>query len=57
MTKEKKELRKNMIFDDEGGRGVSQKVIFNDKGGRGVQTPPKKNDIIYEQPLTPSINF
>ena len=40
-----------MIFDDEGGRGVSQKVIFDDEGGRGVQTPHKKDDIIYEQPL------
>ena len=31
--------------------GVSQKVIFGDEGGRGVQTPPKNDDIIYEQPL------
>ena len=22
------------------------------RGGGGVQTPPKKDDIIYEQPLT-----
>ena len=25
-----------LIFDDGGGRGVSQKVIFDDQGGRGV---------------------
>ena len=35
-----------------GGGGVSQKVIFDDKGGGEVQTPPKKHDIINEQPLT-----
>ena len=40
-----------MIFDDEGGRAVRQKVIFDDEGGGRVQTPPKKDDIIYEQPL------
>ena len=35
------------------GGGVSQKVIFDDVGGgRGVQTPHKKDDIIYEHPLT-----
>ena len=28
-----------VIFDDEAGGGVSQKVIFNDKGG-GAQTLP-----------------
>ena len=32
--------------------GVSQIVIFDDQGGEGVQTPPKKHDIINEQPLT-----
>ena len=26
------------------------------RGGGGVQTPPKKDDIIYEQPLTFSQN-
>ena len=35
-----------------GGGGVSQKVISDDQGGGGVQTPPKKHDIIKEQPLT-----
>ena len=40
-----------MIFHDKGGGGVSQKVILHDEGGGGVQTPPKKYDIIYEQPL------
>ena len=34
-----------------GGGEVSQKVIFDDQGGKGVQTPPKKHDIINEQPL------
>ena len=29
-----------MIFDDEGGRQVSQKVIFDDEGGRGGPDPP-----------------
>ena len=33
------------------GGGVSHKVILHDKGGRGGQDPPKKYDIIYEQPL------
>ena len=34
-----------------GGEGVSQ-FFFNYKGGGGVQTPPNKDEIIYEQPLT-----
>ena len=34
---------------------VRQKVIFYDEGGRGVHTPPKKDDIIYEQPLRSTI--
>ena len=37
-----------------GGLGVSQKVILHDEGRRGDQTPPKKDDIIYEQPLRDS---
>ena len=35
-----------------GGGGVSQKVILHDEGGRGGPDPPKKDDVIYEQPLT-----
>ena len=35
-----------------GEGGVSQKVIFDDEGGRGGSDPPKKDDIIYEQPLS-----
>ena len=37
-----------------GAGGVSQTMILIDKGGGGVQTPPKKDDIIYEQPLVES---
>ena len=45
-------VRQKVIFDDNGGRrGGSQKVIFDDEGGRGGPDPPKKVDIIYEQPL------
>ena len=59
-------VRSKVIFMTRGGGGVRQKVIFDDEGGRGgkpksdfwwrgggggVQTPPKKDDIIYEQPL------
>ena len=40
-----------MIFNDQWGGGVSHKVIFNDQGGGGVQAPPKKQDIINEQPF------
>ena len=29
---------------------VCQKVIFDNEGGRGGPDPPKKDDIIYEQP-------
>ena len=29
----------------------NQKVIFHEEGGRGGQDPPKKDDIICEQPL------
>ena len=43
-----------MIFGDKGGRGVGQKGIFDDEGWRGVPGPPKKDDIIYEQPLVDS---
>ena len=35
-----------------GRGGVSQKGIFDDEGGRGGPDPPKKDGIIYEQPLT-----
>ena len=35
---------------DEGG---SQKVTNDDKGEGGVTIPPKNDDVIYEQPLTP----
>ena len=38
-----------------GGGQVSQKVIFNEEGGREVHTPPKKEVIIYEQPLSGQI--
>ena len=34
-----------------GGGGQSQKEIFDNEGGRGGLDPPKKDDIIYEQPL------
>ena len=37
---------------DEGGVG-SQKVMSDDKGEGGVTIPPKNDDVIYEQPLTP----
>ena len=50
-------VRQKVIFDDEGGGGVRQKVIFDDEGGRGVQTPSKKDDIIYEQPLIYRVVF
>ena len=46
-----------MIYHDKGGRGVSLKVILPDEGGGGVQTPPKKDDIIYEQPLISIIRY
>ena len=42
-------VRSKVILMTRGGGGVRQKVIF-DEGG-GVQTPPKKDDIIYEQTL------
>ena len=46
-------VRQKVIFNDKGGRGVSQIVIFDDEGGRGgPDPPPKKDDIIYEQPLS-----
>ena len=35
-----------------GGGGLSQKVICMTRGGGWVQTPPKKDDIICEQPLS-----
>ena len=33
-----------------GGRGVSQKVISDDQRGGESRPPPKKHDIINEQP-------
>ena len=33
------------------GGKVNQKIIFDSEGRGGVQTPPKKDDIICEQPL------
>ena len=39
-----------MIFHDEGGGGVSQKVIFDDNGGGGVQTPLKKMTSFVNSP-------
>ncbi len=44
-----------MANDDsmtKGGGGASPKGILHDEGGRGVQTPPKKHDVINEQPLS-----
>ena len=35
---------------------MSQKVIFYDEGERGGPDPPKKDDIICEQPLTEKEN-
>ena len=51
MTRRAGGVRQNVIFDDKGWRGGSQKGIFDVEGGGVVQTPPKKDDIIYEQPL------
>ena len=31
--------------------GGSKKMLQDDKGGSGVGEGPKKNDVIYEQPL------
>ena len=51
-------VSQKVIFDDQGVGGVSQKVIFDDQGGGESRPPPKKHDIINEQPLiTVDLNF
>ena len=39
-------------FSWQGGEvGLAKKWFCMKRGGGGVHTPPKKDDIIYEQPL------
>ena len=39
-----------------GGGGGIQKMTLDDRGGEGVWEGPKKDDVIYEQPLNEANN-
>ena len=41
------DVRKKVIFHDEGGRGVKPKRYFRGQGGEGGSDPRKKYDIIF----------
>ena len=51
--KEIGKVRQQVNFNDKGGGLASQKSdFFMTRGGRGIQNHSKKDDIIYEKPLS-----